>query len=72
MHGNQCVTDEKLTKTFLSTVCPVGLKSGLCNSPGVALQDGVSSMVIHPPVPDISGGTDRHTHTHAQNMRIII
>ena len=60
---------------FSQTGHRVGLKSGLCNLPGEALQDGVRSVAIQPPIPDISGGTDtqihRQTHKHTENTSII-
>ena len=40
------------------------------NSPGKALQDGVSIVVIRPPVPDISGWTDRHTEYEYYYIRL--
>ena len=66
---------QKTSEGFFSqTACHLGLKSSLCNSPDKALQNSVSSMVIRRPIPNISGGTNtqRHRHTHTQNMRIII
>ena len=64
MDGIQCVGGRKLPKAFLSTTHRISLKSSLCNSPGKALQEGVRSVAIQPPIPDISGGTNRQTDRH--------
>ena len=46
------------------TMQSVGSKTSQYNSPGEALQNGVRSMALRPPVPDMSEITDTHTHTH--------
>ena len=67
MHGNSASNWRKTSKGFYSqTTHRIGLKSSLCNSPGEALQEGVSSVAIRPPIPDISGWTDTQTDRHTE------
>ena len=54
----------------------VDSRSSRRNSPGEALRDGVRSMMLQRPVPEMSEitdrQTDRHTHTHTWNTIINI
>ena len=54
MHGNSERNWRKTSKGFFSsTTHCIGSKSSLCNLPGKVLQDGVNSVAIQSPIPDI-------------------
>ena len=67
MHRNSARNSRKTSSGFFfRTTHRIGSKISLCNSPGEALQDGISDVAIQPPVADISGWTDTQTDRHTE------